>query len=65
LSSIRIKKGNRQRGVGAGRKVKNPELVEEIKAHALGLECETYTKADIVAALGVAQRSINESLKKG
>ena len=54
----------RLRAEGGGRKIKNPELVEEIKAHALGLECETYTKADIVAALGVAQRSIKESLNK-
>ena len=57
LSSIRIKKGNRQRGTGGGRKVKNEGLVNrftDVMALMLG-EGEYDAKAISAAALAAAR----------
>ena len=61
LSQIRIAKGNRQRGTGAGRKVKNVELVDRITEFAALILGEgKYSAKDMESALHAGARLVKE-----
>lgn len=61
LSQIRVAKGNRQRATGAGRKVKNGELVDRfLEFAALELGSGMYSIKDIECALHAAARYAKE-----